>query len=224
MTKQSYSLHFGNCIDVLKHAPASSVDLVLTDPPYVCRFKDRAGRTVANDNGSGWIAPAFREIARVMKPDTLCVSFYGWNHVEKFMLAWKAAGLVPVGHIVWEKGYASKSGFLGSRHEQAFLLAKGHPPKPEAPLADVQRWKYSGNPQHPTQKAVEILTPLIGAFSKPGAVVLDPFMGSGSTGVAAAWTQRRFIGIELERQHYDTASQRVGNAYPGNRHLVQVAA
>ena len=70
---------------------------------------------------------------------------------------------------------------------------------------------------------MEILTPLIEAFSMPRAAVLDPFMGSGSTGVAAAWVKRRFIGIELERQHYDTATQRVCNAYPGNRHANRAA-
>lgn len=195
----------------------------MTDPHYICRFRDRSGRVVANDDSAHWIAPAFEQVARVMKPDTFCVNFYGWSHVEHFMTAWKAAGLVPVGHIVWEKGYESRCGFLGARHEQAYLLAKGRPPKPDAPLPDVLRWKYSGNPQHPTQKAVEILTPLIEAFSMPRAVVLDPFMGSGSTGVAAAWVKRRFIGIELERQHYDTATQRVCNAYPGNRHANRAA-
>ena len=168
-------------------------------------------------------APAFEQVARVMKPNTFCVSFYGWSHVEHFMTAWKAAGLVPVGHIVWEKGYKSRRGFLGARHEQAYLLAKGRPPKPDAPLPDVLCWKYSGNPQHPTQKAVEILTPLIKAFSMPGAVVFNPFMRHGSTGVAAARVKRRIIGIELERQHYDTATQRVCNAYPGNRHANRAA-
>ncbi|MGE4045270.1 MAG: DNA methyltransferase [Acetobacteraceae bacterium] len=208
------SLHHGDCIDILKSFAADSIDLVLTDPPYVCRYRDGTGRTVANDNRSDWIAPAFREIARVMRPDTLCISFYGWTAVEHFIHAWRAAGLAPVGHIVWPKEYASSRGFLAARHEQAFLLAKGHPPKPGNPPSDVQRWRYSGNPLHPTQKDVRILEPLIAAFSKPGDLVLDPFMGSGSTGAAAATNKRRFVGIELERQHYDTAAHRLRHAFP----------
>jgi adenine-specific DNA-methyltransferase len=211
-TASPFSLHHGNCIDILKQLPDTSVDMVLTDPPYVCHYRDRAGRTVANDNVADWITPAFAEVARVMKPDTVCVSFYGWTAVEHFMAAWRAAGLVPIGHIVWAKEYASKTGYLASKHEQAFLLAKGNPPRPEKPLPDVLRWKYSGNPLHPTQKAVEVLEPIINAFTKPGALILDPFMGSGSTGAAAARTKRCFTGIELERSHYDTALHRLRHA------------
>ncbi len=90
----------GDCIDVLKGLPQASIDLVVTDPPYLVRYRDRSGRTVRNDDRVDWVVPAFREIYRVLKPDTLCVSFYGWNHVETFMHAWKAAGFQPVGHIV----------------------------------------------------------------------------------------------------------------------------
>ena len=50
-----------------------------------------------------------------------------------------------VGHIVWHKGYASRRGFLNARHEQAYVLVKGHPRKPAQPLDDVQPWEYSGN-------------------------------------------------------------------------------
>lgn len=203
----------GNCIEMLADVQPVSIDLVVTDPPYVCRYRDRAGRVVANDNHAEWIAPAFREIARVMKPDTFCVSFYGWQHVERFMLAWKAAGLMPVGHLVWAKDYASKSGLLAAHHEQAFLLAKGNPPRPAIRLPDVLPWTYSGNVNHPTEKAEAVIRPLIEAFSKRGAAVLDPFMGSGTTGVACARLDRRFVGIELDEEHHRTAVRRIADAY-----------
>lgn len=208
-----FSLHHGDCTAILATLPSGSVDLVVTDPPYVCRYRDRTGRAVANDNHAEWIAPAFREIHRVMKPDTLCVSFYGWQHVERFMLAWKGAGLTPVGHLVWPKEYASRSGFLAAKHEQAFLLAKGNPPRPAAVLPDVQHWTYSGNVNHPTEKAEAIIRPLIAAFSERGDVVLDPFTGSGTTGIAAAHLDRRFIGIELDEAHCRIAQRRIEEAY-----------
>lgn len=208
-----FSLYRGDCTAILPTLPEGSVDLVITDPPYVCRYRDRAGRQVANDDNPTWIAPAFRETFRVMRPGSLCVSFYGWQHVEAFMRAWKDAGLVPVGHLVWPKGYASRTGFLAARHEQAFLLAKGTPPLPAVPISDVQPWTYSGNTLHPTQKAVSILEPLIATFSRRGHTVLDPFAGSGSTGVACARLDRRFIGVELEEAHHATAASRVAAAY-----------
>lgn len=208
-----FSLHHGECAAVLATLPSGSVDLVVTDPPYICRYRDRSGRTVANDNHSAWLAPAFREIARVMKQDTLCVSFYGWQHIDRFMLAWKAAGLTPVGHLVWAKDYTSRRGFLAARHEAAFLLAKGRPPRPATALPDVQPWVYSGNRHHPTEKAESVLRPLIEAFSMRGDLVLDPFAGSGSTGLACARLDRRFVGVELDAEHYRTAERRLAEAY-----------
>jgi len=199
----------GDCTALLRGVATASVDLVVTDPPYVCRYRDRSGRSVANDDQDGWIAPAFRELYRVLRPDTFCVSFYGWNHVEKFMSAWKEAGFTPVGHIVWPKRYASRRGYTAARHEQAFLLAKGRPPRPRVPLDDVQPWAYTGNVLHPTQKAVGVIRPLIEAFSAPGAVVFDPFLGSGTTGVAAIASGRRFVGMELDPEHFAAAERRI---------------
>lgn len=203
------TIHHGSCIDILPKLETESVNLVVTDPPYICHYRDRENRRVANDNHADWLYPSFAEIARVLRPDSFCISFYGWSQIEKFMTAWKLCGLKPVGHLVWPKHYASKTGYLAAHHEQAFLLAKGFLPKPDKPLSDIQTWRYTGNKLHPKQKAVEIITPLIEAFSKPGDTVLDPFMGSGTTGEAAAKAGRHFIGIELDPAHYETARRRL---------------
>src|SRR5512134_2484445 len=61
---------------------------LLTDPPYVVRFRDRSGRTIVGDDRASWILPAFREVYRLLMPDSFCVSFYGWNQAEKFVWAW----------------------------------------------------------------------------------------------------------------------------------------
>lgn len=204
-----FTLHYGDCLEQLAAFPAGAADLVLTDPPYACRYRDNYGRTVINDDRTDWIAPAFKLIARAMRPHSVCVSFYGWNAADRFHQAWQAAGLRPIGHIVWPKPYTSRSGFLEARHEQAYVLAKGNPRKPHRRLQDVQKWTYTGNQLHPTQKAVEILEPLIETFSDPGQLVLDPFMGSGSTGLAALKTGRRFTGIEIDAVHYNTARNRM---------------
>lgn len=199
----------GDCTHVLQSLPSESVDLVVTDPPYFVRYKDRAGRSIANDGDPGSVLGAFNDLYRVLKPDTFCVSFYGWNSVAAFMTAWQHAGFKPVGHIVWHKGYASRTGFLKARHEQAYLLAKGRPAQPHRPLDDVQPWEYSGNRIHPTEKAVSILRPLVESFSKPGDLVLDSFAGSGSTLVSAALTGRQYLGIELETKYVELARRRL---------------
>ena len=199
----------GDCIDVMAHLPAQSVDFVLTDPPYLVRYHDRAGRRVINDDNDAWLKPAFRQMHRVLKPDAFAISFYGWNKVDAFMEAWRAAEFRPVGHIVFRKPYASKARYLAYRHESAYLLAKGFPAFPDRPPPDVLDWQYSGNRLHPTQKPVGILKPLIEAFSQPGNTVLDPFCGSGSTLAAAQELERRFIGIELDPAHHRTAIDRL---------------
>lgn len=199
----------GDCIDVMRSFDRASVDFILTDPPYVTNFRDRQGRTVANDDNGRWLRPAFNQMHRVLKDGGFCVSFYGWNKVDLFMDAWKAAGFRVVGHLVFRKRYASSTRFLRYQHEQAYLLAKGNPTLPAQPIPDVLDFPYTGNRLHPTQKPIEALTPLIEAFTKPGDLVLDPFSGSGSTLAAAQQIWRNWTGIELDNAHYHTASKRL---------------
>jgi DNA modification methylase len=211
----------GDCQQILKSLPSRCVDLVVTDPPYLVNYRDRSGRSIANDTGNPSFLSAFSDLYRVLKPDSFCVCFYGWNRVDEFFSAWRAAGFRPAGHIVWKKEYASSARFLQYRHEQAYLLVKGNPARPGKPLPDVQPWKYTGNRAHPTEKAVEILQPLIRAFSKPGAIVLDPFAGSGSTAVAAALSGRRYVGIELDGRYCRHARTRLAGV---ERYTVRKAA
>lgn len=203
------TVRHGDCVQLMRRMDAASVDFILTDPPYICRYRDRLGRTVANDNNARWLEPAFAEMFRLLKPDSFCISFYGWHQADRFIGAWRAAGFRIVGHIVFPKTYPSSARFLEHRHEQAYLLAKGDPETPAEPLSDVQGWAYTGNRLHPTQKPVEALRPLIRAFCPASGLVLDPFCGSGSTLVAANEEGRDFLGIELDYRHWRTANRRM---------------
>ena len=199
----------GDCANELRKLPDVCADMILTDPPYLVRYKSRSGQTVANDDNTRWMYPAFSELYRVLKPDSYCVSFYGWSKADRFLSVWRECGFYPVGHFVWVKRYASCVRHNKMMHEQAYLLAKGSPPPPKNPPADIIPWKYTGNRLHPTQKPVCSLTPLIEAYSKPGGLILDPFAGSGSTGVAALLSRRRCLLIEKEANHYKTACTRL---------------
>jgi site-specific DNA-methyltransferase (adenine-specific) len=199
----------GDCVQVMRGMPSASVDLVLTDPPYLVRYRSRSGQTIINDDCDDWLEPAFAEMYRLMKPGSFCLSFYGWNAADKFIFAWRKAGFRIVGHVVFQKNYASSKRFFEHRHEQAYLLAKGSACLPVSPLADVREWDYTGNRFHPTQKPISVLMPLIESFCPRQGVVLDPFCGSGSTLLAAAKAGRGFLGIELDAKHHLTASLRV---------------
>jgi adenine-specific DNA-methyltransferase len=204
----------GDCIEQMRAMQSQSVDFILTDPPYITRYRERSGRRVANDDNADWLRPAFAEMYRVLARDSFCVSFYGWNKADLFIAAWRAAGFRMVGHIVFRKGYASSVRFLRYEHETAYLLAKGEVVPPASPVPDVLDWSYTGNRLHPTQKPVSVLKPLIEAFCKPGGVVLDPFCGSGSTLVAARDVGRDYIGIELDSTYHRTASARLHRGNP----------
>ncbi len=199
----------GDCIEVMRRMESASVDFILTDPPYLVRYRSRTGQTVRNDDNADWLEPAYKQMYRVLKPGSLCLSFYGWNNTDKFFSAWRSAGFRIVGHVVFRKRYASASAFVQYRHESAYLLAKGNASLPENAPADLIDWEYTGNRLHPTQKPVSVMRPFIEAYCPRGGLVLDPFCGSGSTLVAARELGRDFLGIELDARHHETASRRL---------------
>jgi adenine-specific DNA-methyltransferase len=199
----------GDCVQVMQGMPAQSVDLVVTDPPYIVRYTSRDGRSYPNDDNDRWLLPAFTQIYRVLKPDSFCICFYGWLRAETFLQAWKGVGFRPIGHLVFIKDYSSREGFIRYHHEGAYLLAKGDPPKPDIRLSDVLDWQYTGNRLHPTQKPLLAVIPLILAFSNVGDIVLDPFAGSGTTAAAAQLLDRRYIGIELDPTYCRLAQDRL---------------
>jgi site-specific DNA-methyltransferase (adenine-specific) len=194
---------------VLPLIPSESVDFVCTDPPYLVNYQPRDGRKCPGDDSDYWLEPAFRELYRVLKPNSLCATFYGWPWVDRFMGVWKGCGFRPVSHLTWVKSHCSREGYTRSFHEVGFLLAKGRPPKPDKAPGDVLPWEYTGNFLHTNEKPVIAITPLIEAYSRPGDVVLDPFAGSGTTGVAALSCGRRFILIEKTAGHCHVARQRL---------------
>jgi len=205
----------GDCCSVMQHFRNNSVDLVLTDPPYLINYQSRDGRRIAGDSNDNWLLPAFSEAFRVLKADSFCISFYGWSKADRYLAAWREAGFRPVGHLVFIKSYTSGSSFLQYRHEQAYLLAKGRVHRPLSPISDVLYWKYTGNRLHPTQKPIRALMRLIRAFSKPNDVILDPFCGSGGVPLAAKLSGRRYIGIELRQDYFEVAQRRL-NCFMSN--------
>ena len=210
--RDGITIHHGDCLDVLPKLPSESVDFVLTDPPYLVGYQgrwDSDHKVIVGDEDPAWIRPAFAEIWRVMKPDTCCVSFYGWPHVDTFLGIWKEIGFRPVSHLAFVKRQWGLGRFTRSGHETAFLLAKGHPPKPDVAISDVFDWQRDETALHPNQKPVASMAALLHAYCPPNGTVLDPFMGSGSTLRAAVNLDMRAIGIEIEKGYCKKAVVRL---------------
>ena len=209
MTPFRNTIIHADCTKALPMLPDRSVDFILTDPPYIANYRSRDGRRVPGDDNDKWLKPAFAQMYRVLANDSFAVSFYGWPRADRFIQAYRAAGFRVVGHLTFPKTYASSTRFLRYCHESAHLLAKGNPSQPEKPISDVIEWKYTGNKLHPTQKPLSALLPLVETFSRPDAVVLDPFTGSGSSLLAAKMLGRSYIGVELDAKYHAIAQKRL---------------
>ena len=216
MTILTNTILNADCIKALPMLPNNTVNFILTDPPYITRYRSRDGRRIANDDNARWLKPAFAQMYRVLTQDSFCVSFYGWPQADRFMEAYRAAGFRVVGHLMFPKRYASSTRFVQYRHESAHLLAKGNPKAPEKPIPDVIEWQYTGNRLHPTQKPIAALMPLIESFSRPGDTVLDLFTGSGSTLLAAKKLGRFYIGVELDPTYHAIAKKRLETIHKPN--------
>lgn len=211
--KDGITIHRGDCRTVLPDLCAESIDLVLTDPPYVVRHVgrwDRKHNPIRGDDDPHWIEPVFREIFRLLKPDTLCVSFYGWPKAEHFLAAWKKVGFRLVSHLAFVKNVWGLGRLTRSGHETAYLLAKGYPPLPAQSICDTVEWVREPEAFHPHQKPVAALLPFITAYTAEGDTVLDPFMGSGSTLVAAKIAGCLAVGVEIEERYCELSARRLG--------------
>lgn len=198
-----------DCLHVMSLMPSNSIDFILTDPPYLVNYRSRDGRSIANDVNPAWVKPAYAEMYRVLKPDSFCVSFYGWQQADIFVAAFKEAGFRVLGHFTFPKRYTSSVGYLRAQHENAYLLGKGEPEIPAYVIGDVIEFVYSGNKLHPTQKPISALLPVIDTFCKPGKLVFDPFAGSGSI-LEAAWRSGRcYLGVELDPKYHAIATERL---------------
>ena len=83
----------GDCTRVLRTLPSECVDAVVTDPPYFVRYTDRSRRTIANDDDPNSVLGAFTDVYRLLKNDTFCISFYGWNRSMLFFRLGAEPGL-----------------------------------------------------------------------------------------------------------------------------------
>ena len=202
----------GDCLDLLPLCPSGSVDFVLTDPPYLVGYKGRWDgdrKSIVGDDDATWVRPAFSEIWRVLKDDCFAVSFYGWPHADLFAGEFKAAGFRLVSHLVFVKNVWGLGRFTRGQHETAFLLAKGHPKVRGKRPSDVFEWTREQEAIHPNQKPIGPLRKLLTAYSPSGGIVLDPFMGSGSTLRAAKDLGMKAVGIEIEERYCRVAASRL---------------
>lgn len=227
-----------DCIAGLKKLPDNSLDLVLTDPPYSSggAFSgDRKSRTStkytdqkyngANDlpdfSGDNMDQLAFMEFTRQVfakarektKPEGVVVAFIDWRNLPAMCNALQAAGWVWRGIAIWRKP-SSRPQKGRYRNECEFIVWGSNGPMPfdrgVGCLPGVYEFSTvaSQNRRHQTEKPQELIEALL-EIVPPGAIVCDPFMGSGTTAAACKATGRHFIGFEISDQYIEIARERV---------------
>jgi len=194
----TYTLHCGDCLDVLPTLAAGSVDAVITDPPYGLGKRWTGGtwfqRGVYNVPVTWDDNTADEAIRRIVSMNIPAI-IWGGNYYElppsRCWLAWNKVQLMPT--------------------MADFELAWTNFDKPSKAFSTLRNgWER----QHPTEKPLDLMRWVIREYTRPGDVILDPFMGGGTTGVAALMEGRRFVGIEINPRYFRIAERRIANAQP----------
>lgn len=208
---------------------AESIDAIITDPPYGINFQSgnrkatpRMGK-IANDQAPfiWWLYDAFRVLKSGDSGRGTLVCFTRWDVEQIFIDAIQLAGFVVKSEVIWDKvsgGMGDLKAQFSPSHENIIFAVKGKYQFPGKRPRDLITFPKvpSNMVVHPTEKPVGLLANLITSVTKPGDLILDPFAGSGSTLVAAQKTGRNYIGIEIDRSHYETACRRTQEAMECN--------
>ena len=198
------TLYHGDCLAILPTLEAGSVDAVVSDPPYGVGLKYRSfddARDAIKEMAKAWV-PECRRIAKIVaftpgKGNEWLYDEPTWtlswaSKAGQGMCRWGFQCVHPI--LVYGKcPYLARG--LGGRPDTLFLTTC----KPSV-----------GKDQHPCAKPIEVMEWLVNRVDPTGhAAILDPFMGSGTTGVACVKTGRRFIGIEIDERYCEIAAKRI---------------
>ena len=216
-----FELSNQDAVGWLQSLPAASVDLLITDPAYESLEKHRAiGTTTrlkhSKSSSNDWFAifpnarfgELFREVYRVLKPNS---HFYLLCDAETMFVAkpeGEQAGFRFWKPLVWDKLSIGMGYHYRARYELILFFEKGKRRLNDLGVPDIISVpRIRGG--YPAEKPPEVAEILIRQSTEPGDVVVDPFMGSGSVGIAAARLGRRFLGNDLNPEAVKMAAQRL---------------
>ena len=228
-----------DCINAIKKIKDDSIDLVVTDPPYnLGNFMKNRDTNLSkmreNFFGSaGWddmkfdewkknMDDFFRESARIIKKGGTMIVFMAIIKVETVIQLAEKYGFYYKTTGIWHKTNPMPRNmnlhFVNSTEAWVYFIYKkrtGTFNNNGALFHDFIETSVTPNGErrfgkHPTQKPENLITHFIELLSNPGEWILDPFMGSGTTGVVAKKTDRNFIGVEINKDYYEMAKSRIG--------------
>lgn len=214
-------LFLADCLDVFKKLKDESVDLIVTDPPYLMDYKTGYRKdkghdfcsAIQNDSNDDLVSQSIKEMHRVLKDGSGAYIFCNSNKIDFFKA--EAEKYFDVKNIlIWIKNNWTAGDLAGAyakRTEFIIFAAKGRHELSGGRDTDCLFYdRVSGDDQvHQNQKPLSLIKYLILKSSKENDVVLDAFMGSGTTGVACQSLNRKFIGCEVEEKYFEVACKRI---------------
>lgn len=229
-----YTVHLGDCLEVMPTLAADSVQAIVTDPPYCSGGRQQGSArnlisksdtrepdewfladNMGTDTYIRWMRVIAKDCLRLASMGAHAYVFTDWRKDTNIVTSWESIGWTLRGVIVWDKDRGGAMGsFWRNNHEWVCVFTKGAPsPLPDGSFFNTWRGTKPQGGYHPTEKPIKLLEYIIRAVD---GVVLDPFMGSGTTGVACAKLGRGFIGIERDAAYFEIAKGRIAGAYGDN--------
>lgn len=217
-----YQLYCGDCLDVMP--TLSGIDAVITDPPYgvngaILNPNRKPGKSNASHNTwhpePDWDGEINPEWCRAVCSASDLVAWFG-NWRRRFSV--ESAMRHPIrAEIVWAKNtHVGPPCPLAMRDERIWLFGKrgikGETFETsvwDEPIKHTRAYRH-----HKNEKPVKLMERLVLFLTHPGQTILDPFMGSGATGIACVQTGRKFIGVEKEQKYFEIAQRRIAEAQP----------
>ena len=240
------TLYLGDCRDVLPTITGNSIDVIWTDPPYGhsnhdgdwnARLNAHRGiesKPIANDDGGSMRAVVdamLTEAVRILNEDCCCCCCCCGGG-PKPTFAWVAErmdrdGLSFFHSVIWDKLNPGLGWRYRRQHEMVMIAHRTGGTLRWQDDAKAVRNIYSQMPPrdrvHPNEKPVEMVAHFLNLHSYLGDTILDPFMGSGTTGVAALRMGRKFVGIEYDPEHFETALRRISESVDGDMFIPRAA-
>lgn len=238
-TDDSATLYWGDALAVLAQLPTASVDALITDPPYSSGGMvrgDRMGSQASKYIGHGpdgntartfveftgdtrdqraygyWCALWLSECMRILKPGSPVLLFTDWRQLPTTVDALQSGGLVSRGIAVWDKTDCGGRPQMGRfRAQSEFIVWGSAGPMPDRigkALPGVFQHFADRDKEHATAKPIKLMRDLVQVVPL-GGTVLDPFAGSGTTGVASLIEGRRFIGVEMVEHYAEVTATRL---------------
>jgi adenine-specific DNA-methyltransferase len=201
----------GDASRILPQLPTRSIDLIVTDPPYGDNVSYGPKNVRIAGNEHPLLALSVMSLCyRLLKRDSTAYMFCSMRHLDFVRAFFERYTRFRVRDVlVWDKVTMNVGPAFRKQYECILVLEKGRPIYRDPRMLNLISVRRVRDSRHPHAKPVELIKLLIRHSSDEGAVVLDPFLGTGTTAIAARETGRRFVGIELDDGYCRVARSRL---------------